>query len=209
MGKDRIVCGKSRALRSSKIKERNVWTIEETQELFQLYKEYGTRWTTIAQHLPRHDENDAKNKFYTTLKRVATQAQLEDPIRYGGKLQRCKKNLVQFVDVAMKYSHLVPSKKGRKKNADKIKARTEGILFPKVPPLPQPILPSMTTGPGAQWAQSVYLAQAPVQYMVVPLYHPMAPVFHAGGVVYGLAASKEHFNNCNARYQVINNQFKG
>lgn len=85
----------------------------------------------MTQHLPRHTEGDIKNKFYTTLKRVATQAQLEDPIRYSSQFVKCKKNLVQFVDAAIEYGHLLSSKKGRKKNTDKLRARTQGMLFPK------------------------------------------------------------------------------
>lgn len=101
------------------------------QTLFQLYKSLGSRWVAISKYLPRHTEGDIKNKFYTTLKRVATQAQLEDPVHYDSHFVKCKKNLIQFVDAAIQYSHLLSSKKGRKKNCDKLKARSEGLLFPK------------------------------------------------------------------------------
>lgn len=133
-----------------------------------MYKQLGCRWVAISKYLTRHTEGDIKNKFYTTLKRVATQAQLEDPIRFNSDFEKCKSNLVQFVDAAMQYGHLLSSKKGRKKNSDKVKARTVGLLFPKsisptrptelIPVLPQmPSLANPYTGhavvqyPGIQW----------------------------------------------------------
>lgn len=114
------------------------WTVEESQLLFKLFKDYGSRWVVIAKFLRRHDENDIKNKFYTTLKRVATQAQLEDPVQYTSQFVKCKKNLTQFVDAAMKFGHLLSSRKGRKKKSEKAKALTEGFLFPKTPAIFQP-----------------------------------------------------------------------
>lgn len=91
----------------------------------------GSKWVAISKYLQNRTESDVKNKFYTTLKRVATQAQIENPVKFNPKFVKCKKNLIQFVDAAILYNHLLSSKKGRKKNADKAKARREGLLFPK------------------------------------------------------------------------------
>eukprot|EP00826_Nyctotherus_ovalis_P001433 TRINITY_DN10225_c0_g1_i12.p1 TRINITY_DN10225_c0_g1~~TRINITY_DN10225_c0_g1_i12.p1 ORF type:complete len:281 (+),score=25.54 TRINITY_DN10225_c0_g1_i12:159-1001(+) len=145
------------------------WTVEETQKLFTLYKELGARWVLISKYLPGHNENDTKNKFYTTLKRVATQAQLEDPTRYGGKLEKCKSNLIQFVDAAMKYGHLLSSKKGRKKNSDKAKARLHRILFPKSSLLS---MESESVQDEAELVvpQRVCLVQGGIPFVLVPYY---------------------------------------
>eukprot|EP00826_Nyctotherus_ovalis_P025178 TRINITY_DN1948_c0_g1_i1.p1 TRINITY_DN1948_c0_g1~~TRINITY_DN1948_c0_g1_i1.p1 ORF type:complete len:169 (+),score=32.10 TRINITY_DN1948_c0_g1_i1:424-930(+) len=96
----------------------------------------GAKWVAISKQLPGRTEGEVKNKFYTTLKRVATQAQLENPVAFDAKFVKCKQNLVQFVDAAIQYNHLLPSKKGRKRNSDKLKARRQGLLFPKSPSPP-------------------------------------------------------------------------
>lgn len=152
-------------------KEKVEWTAEEMRNLFLLYKQYGTRWVTISKHLPGHTDSDAKNKFYTTLKRVATQAHLEDPIRFSGRNSKCKRNLVQFVDIAMNYSHLVPSKKGRKSHTERLMARTQGLLFPKASPLPQP---------SQQLFQNLCLVPAPIPYVMIPFYQPGTPFVESG-----------------------------
>ncbi len=106
------------------------WTEEETQKLLMLYKVHGSRWSMIALRFPGRTENDVKNRFYTTLKRVATRAQLEDPLRFTSSFIKCKTNLVQFVDAAIMYGQLLPSKRGRKKNSEKKLAGRQAILFP-------------------------------------------------------------------------------
>lgn len=74
--------------------------------------------------------NIIKNKFYSTLKKVATQAQLENPSKYNQSFIKCKKNLLQFVDVAIIHGQALSSKRGRKKNIDRILAPGKAILFP-------------------------------------------------------------------------------
>ena len=88
----------------------------------------------ISLKFPGRTENDVKNRFYTTLKRVATRAQLEDPVRYSPSFIKCKNNLIQFVDAAIMYGQLLPSKRGRKKNSEKKLAGKQSILFPSTPP---------------------------------------------------------------------------
>ena len=136
-----------------------------------MYKEYGASWVNIVKHLPNHTASDIKNKFYTTLKKIATQAQIEDPIRYSGDLKRCKKDLVQFVDIALKYTHLIPSKKGRKKNIDKINARVHGLLFPKTPPqLKVSSIMNFVPPSYPIWPQSLCFIHPPVQSFLLPYY---------------------------------------
>lgn len=90
------------------------WSDEEIKQIFGYYKEYGSKWSVIARHFPGKTENNVKNKFYTILKKVATQEQLRNPGKFGGYLVKTKENLIQFVDQAIEYGHLLPSKRGRK-----------------------------------------------------------------------------------------------
>lgn len=135
-----------------------------------MYKEFGARWKTIAQYLYRRDENDTKNKFYATLKRVATRAKLEDPIRFNGGQANGKKYLIQFVDLALQYSHQLPAKKGRKRNAEKIKAYTERILFPRFQSSTQSHLKENSQSTYCQQPHDFNLPQAPMQYLLIPCY---------------------------------------
>ncbi len=148
------------------------WTNSETQRLLVLYKSMGAHWAAIAKHLPGRSENDIKNRFYTTLKRVATQAQLEDPVKYGSKFVKCKKNLLQFVDAAMMYNDVFSSKRGRKTNLDRLKARKEGFLFPKIfpsppPPVSQPVAQPMN--PSFVPVTRIYSIPPSIQYAAVPV----------------------------------------
>jgi len=45
---------------------------------------------------------------------VATQEQLRHPERFDGYIVKVKENLIQFIDEAIEYGHLLPSKRGRK-----------------------------------------------------------------------------------------------
>jgi len=110
---------------------KNAWTQEELTRLFSSYKIYGTKWSVMVQLFPGRTENDIKNKFYTTLKRVATRAQLEDPEKYSPSFIKCKSNLVQFVDAAMLYGSLLPSKRGRKRNTDRLEAEQNCMIVQK------------------------------------------------------------------------------
>eukprot|EP00826_Nyctotherus_ovalis_P057588 TRINITY_DN7882_c0_g1_i20.p1 TRINITY_DN7882_c0_g1~~TRINITY_DN7882_c0_g1_i20.p1 ORF type:complete len:289 (-),score=22.55 TRINITY_DN7882_c0_g1_i20:193-1059(-) len=135
----RYVKGEGKRRKRDEKREKSEWTVEESKMLFELFKCYGSQWVIIAKHLTRHCENDIKNKFYTTLKRVATQAQLEDPVQYTSKFIKSKKNLIQFVDAAIKIGHMLSSRRGRKKTIEKFRAKTEGLLFPKKKAFSQPV----------------------------------------------------------------------
>jgi len=105
------------------------WSEEEVINVFMCYKQYGTKWSKFVHEFPGRNESNLKNKFYSILKRVATQAQLENPKEYKETLIKSKRNLVQFVDLAMKYWQQIPSKRGRKRNVDRILAPSKPILF--------------------------------------------------------------------------------
>ena len=77
------------------------WSHEDTQNLLILYKVLGAHWSRIARAFAGRAVNDVKNRFYTTLRRAATRAHLEDPNRFNAEFIKCKRNLVQFVDAAI------------------------------------------------------------------------------------------------------------
>lgn len=108
----------------------NDWTDEEIERIFACFKIYDTKWSTFVHKFPGRTESNIKNKFYSLLKKVATQAQMEDPISYGPYFIRSKKNLIQFVDAAIAYGKQLSSKRGRKRNIDRQLASKNAILFP-------------------------------------------------------------------------------
>lgn len=105
------------------------WSNDELQKLFQLVKKEGSKWTKLQKYFPGRTNTDVKNKFYCELKKVATQAKLEDPERYDDNFIFCKSNLMQFIDIACKQGHRLSSKKGRKTIEDRAEARKRKHIF--------------------------------------------------------------------------------
>lgn len=84
------------------------WTQEHNQKLFLLYKEMGAHWSKFTKHFHGLTENQIKNKFYSTLRRVATAK------TKGKQIKMRKEYLVQFVDDAILHGHNYRLKRGRK-----------------------------------------------------------------------------------------------
>lgn len=79
--------------------------------MFKLYKQRGAKWSAIAKDIEGRTENEVKNRFYSTLRRIATKKAQEK----SSKVQYRKATLLQFVDDAIEYGHTCSSKRGRKK----------------------------------------------------------------------------------------------
>lgn len=47
------------------------WTDEEDELIFSLYKKYGSAWSKIAKNFEGRTENSIKNRFYSTIRRLA------------------------------------------------------------------------------------------------------------------------------------------
>lgn len=47
------------------------WSDEEDELIFALYKKYGSAWSKIAKHFNGRTENSIKNRFYSTIRRLA------------------------------------------------------------------------------------------------------------------------------------------
>eukprot|EP00826_Nyctotherus_ovalis_P037063 TRINITY_DN3353_c0_g1_i7.p1 TRINITY_DN3353_c0_g1~~TRINITY_DN3353_c0_g1_i7.p1 ORF type:complete len:229 (-),score=5.48 TRINITY_DN3353_c0_g1_i7:127-813(-) len=106
------------------------WEDEEMERLFNCYRLYDTKWSQFVHLFPGRSESNIKNKFYGVLKKVATQAQLEQPEKFSPNFIKSKKNLIQFVDLAITHGHLLLSKRGRKQNTERATAMEKPILFP-------------------------------------------------------------------------------
>ena len=55
---------------SPNLKKSN-WNDEEDELIFALYKKYGSAWSKIAKHFNGRTENSIKNRFYSTIRRLA------------------------------------------------------------------------------------------------------------------------------------------
>ena len=88
------------------------WTEDEDKKLFELFKKLGTRWSMIIKYFDDRSENDVKNRFYSTLRRVATKKRREDPELLNIN-PNSKTDLVKYVDDALHYGHDCFSKRGR------------------------------------------------------------------------------------------------
>ena len=47
------------------------WSIEEDDLIFKLYMQFGSSWSKIAKHLKGRTENSIKNRFYSTIRKIA------------------------------------------------------------------------------------------------------------------------------------------
>lgn len=92
------------------------WTKEEDEKIFTLYKLHGTAWSAIEKQFPGRRENQIKNRFYSTLRRVATKKMLEENLPYKSSILMGKLELIKYVDDALKCGHDCFSRRGRKKH---------------------------------------------------------------------------------------------
>lgn len=47
------------------------WSIEEDEHLYALHQKFGCSWSKIAKEVPSRTENSIKNRFYSTLRKIA------------------------------------------------------------------------------------------------------------------------------------------
>lgn len=48
------------------------WTSSEDEQIFNLYQKFGSSWSKIAKGMQGRPENSIKNRFYSTLRRIAS-----------------------------------------------------------------------------------------------------------------------------------------
>lgn len=102
------------------------WTEEADQKLFKLYKAKGSCWSVIATEFHGLTENQVKNRFYSTLRRLATKKAMEDPTGEQHPKTK-KKDLITFVDDAILYGHNCCSKRGRKRKLKPITIKNNPV----------------------------------------------------------------------------------
>lgn len=122
------------------------WTEEEDKKIFILYKQHGAKWSRIAKEFKDKTDNQVKNRFYSTLRRVATKNNRDNPCRSFSSDQLGKTELLQYVDEAFEYGHTCSSKRGRKKK--KIIPNQSKLEFETPLPLTQPAIPQPMFGSG-------------------------------------------------------------
>ena len=102
--------GKKKSTKKEKPLE---WTEENDKKLFELYKEKGSSWASIASEFPGLNRHQVKNRFYSTLRRLETKKVNE--IHDTNPVKTKPKDIIGFVDEAIAYGHNCKSKKGRKR----------------------------------------------------------------------------------------------
>lgn len=100
------------------------WTEEDDIRLFQMYKLKGSKWAVIAKSFKGKTKDNIRNRFYSTLRRIARKRQKEN----RGDNLLAKRSLLDYVDEAMEYGHYCFSKRGRpKKDSSKRCSPHEGV----------------------------------------------------------------------------------
>jgi hypothetical protein len=78
------------------------WTSVEDFMIFKSYKEYGSKWARIASFLKGRTENSIKNRFYSTLRRIAYENQKKDITQNISREKVVsQKDLIQFLPEAL------------------------------------------------------------------------------------------------------------
>jgi len=94
------------------------WTIEEDYILFKLFNKYGTQWSKINKFFTGRTENSIKNRFYSTLRRIATDHKKQRNIEIFKDNQFQSKfiELAQYIPTAINEKTLNLLNKKRVKN---------------------------------------------------------------------------------------------
>ncbi len=74
---------------------RGGWSAEEDFKIFKKYNEVGSKWSQIAKDLPGRTENSIKNRFYSTLRRIAAETK---KIK-GGVMSLCPSEAISTISV--------------------------------------------------------------------------------------------------------------
>lgn len=74
------------------------WTVQEDYLIFKLFSEYGSKWAKIASFFKGRTENSIKNRFYSTLRRIAYENQRKDE---GLNKIKSQKELLVYLPIAI------------------------------------------------------------------------------------------------------------
>ena len=84
---------------SSDIKKAK-WTITEEYLIFKLYKEFGSNWSNITKFIPGRSDNSIKNRFLTSLRKVALSNCTNNNCTAETMLKLNKNQLLVFFNIA-------------------------------------------------------------------------------------------------------------
>lgn len=111
------------------------WTEKEDIDLFKMYKQKGSKWAVIVKSFKGKTKDSIRNRFYSTLRRIARHKAKLDP-------NAISKNLLEYVDDAIKYGHTCFCKRGRPKKAS---GKPVEVTEEKQESLPKQTTPPSTT----------------------------------------------------------------
>lgn len=57
------------------------WTYEDDEQVFLLYKKFGKSWSKIAHHMQGRTENQIKNRFYSTIRKIAKEYKTPEDLK--------------------------------------------------------------------------------------------------------------------------------
>lgn len=126
-----------------KKKKRNLtsWNYEENAKLFNLFRLHGTNWPLIKKFYPGKTETQVKNRFYSTLRRVANKNLIERNTSVKEVSRMCKHELLKYTNEAIKNGHNTYSKRGRRSKKDKDIKMKEDPYLVKMPEYVERIKP--------------------------------------------------------------------
>lgn len=104
---------------TSRVKSQIKWSEEDDKKLFTLYKQKGSLWSLIARKFDGRTESDVKNRFYSTLRRIARKKTKDMKACDRVNSNKIKHNILDYVDEALEYGHTCFSKRGRPRKTDK------------------------------------------------------------------------------------------
>jgi hypothetical protein len=111
------------------------WEEEEDFLIFKLFNKYGSQWSKISTYFKKRTENSIKNRFYSTLRRIAAERKKERNCEETEKKTKSKLNsLLKFVPEALNEKTLILMGKNNKNSEnivlidEKTNANTENEL---------------------------------------------------------------------------------
>ena len=83
------------------------WEPEEDYIIFKLFKKLGSKWSTISNYIAGRTENSIKNRFYSTLRRIASETRKNEKNVLGDNKEDSKAeqklsltNLMEYFNIA-------------------------------------------------------------------------------------------------------------
>jgi hypothetical protein len=78
------------------------WEPEEDFMIFKLFSQFGSQWSKISMYFEKRTENSIKNRFYSTLRRIAAEKKKDEGTEEEKKRSKSKlDSLLQFVPDAI------------------------------------------------------------------------------------------------------------